>query len=349
MQDTTSSWRRWRQFSLRTLLATTFLCALGLAFWVILIQPYRKVAEVIARLKMCRAVVTTETDGPAWLLAVAGKDFCLRIVQVEVDDSKFNDGDLMLLAAAPQLRMLTVGEHCKITADGLRRLEQARNLTDVMIANPAITDEALAHFGRMKQLEHLSIGGVFTDEGVKRLSELRGLRQLALRSPHVTNGALPVLSGLTELRGLRLVGRFSDAGMVHLQPLVNLEMLSCSGDPTKAAIFAALEDSAQMEFIEVPLTDIAEFLTDFHRIPVRVDGRTIASAGHGRDFPLTSNIKSKTLRDALNQLLEPTSFGWRISDNAILMTTKEAVERSRPNTLALQRKLKNLKDLDVEW
>ena len=92
------------QFSLRTLLGMTLLCAALLSIWLALVQPYRNEAKIVAQLREHGAVVTTEADGPAWWRRIAGDEFCQRIIQVEADGPQTVDADLQLLASAPRLR-----------------------------------------------------------------------------------------------------------------------------------------------------------------------------------------------------------------------------------------------------
>jgi hypothetical protein len=235
----------------------------------------------------------------------------------------------------------------------LRHLEQSQNLTRLIVDASdnaaAITDEALRHLGRMKQLEHLSVRGVFTDAGVDQLRDLRGLRTLALQSPIITNGALEALSKHAGLRELHLRGQFGDAGMVHLQPLVHLESFSCAVSLARGRIAAELRRPTQIDFVDVRLVDLSTYLYEFHKIPLCFDPQTMADADSWRAYRLTGEAKNQSLRDALDQLLGPTPFGWKLTDGAIVLTTKEAADRSRANTLALQRKLNNLKQFEVEW
>jgi hypothetical protein len=346
--DTTRP-RPLRQFSLRTLLGLTLLAGLLLSFWVALVQPYRSEAKIIARLREDGAVVTTRAHGPAWWAKIAGDDFVQRIVQIEADGSKTDDADLALLADLNQLRFLMLGERCQISDSGLGGLQGAENLVDIMIANPAITDDGLRKLGRLKQLDHLYVESPFTDEGVKELGGLANLQVLGLASPHLTDAALPSLAPLSEIRELRLYGRFTDAGMPALQSLTKLESLSCTGDPARAAVAKRLYRVVDMEFMECPLSDAADFLSAAHEIPFTIDKAELQQANRDTGMPITGNVQDVVLRSGLDQLMAPHGLGWKIGDGAIVITTKEAADRSRANTLELQKRLPNLKEIDVEW
>jgi len=101
-----------------------------------------------------------------------------------------------------------------------------------------------------------------------------------------------------------------------------------AGQDSKAEqkILAALSDSTQMEFIEVPLTEAAEYLSALHGINVVLDGDALAKAGLDKDVPLTANLKGIRLRSALNLLLRDLGLAYSVSDDVLLITTRERLE-----------------------
>jgi hypothetical protein len=341
--------RRWLQFSLRALLAATFLCAALLGVWIALVQPYRSEARTIALLREHGAVVTTNTEGPRWWRKIAGDEFCQLIIQVHADGPQIGDADLAMLAAAPRLQTLFLGGRCTISEEGLRSLTRSTSLTAVMIEHPAVSNEGLRHLGQVKKLEHLLVWGSFTNQGVESLGGLIRLQNLTLGSPHFTDAGLAGLPPLTGIRELRLLGSFSDAGMPHLKRFSNLEVLSCTGDPARAPLVQGMNDITVMEFIDCPLTDVADYLTQMHSIPFTIDRSELESAQREPGVPVTAEIKNIRLRDGLDQLLASYDLGWIIAEGAVEITTKEAADRSRANTRELRRTLPKLKSLVVEW
>jgi hypothetical protein len=314
-----------------------------------LVEPYRQEAKVIARLRERDAVVTTETHGPRWWRRIVGDDACQRIIQVEVNSRKFDDADLAALAGRPVLETLIVGELCNITPAGLCALGQCEKLNYLSIDNHAVSDQGLACLAKLTRLENLFVRGSFTNAGLQSLRPLCELKSLSLFSPFIADDGLAHLTPLKEVRELRLWGRFTDHGMASLKPMANLESLHCGGDPANQLFFAELPSYTEFEFVQCPLIDAAEFLQERHGIPLRVDAETIRKAGSDPMTPITASLANVSLRDGLAKLLAPHDLGWMIHDGALVITTKEAGDRSRANTIALQRSLPRLKEVHVEW
>ena len=104
-----------------------------------------------------------------------------------------------------------------------------------------------------------------------------------------------------------------------------------SADPppirtAEAAIERALDTPTQMEFVDAPLSEVIEFLKDYHHIEVQADNRALADVGIGTDTPITINLKGISLRSALKLILREHSLTWIIQDEVLLITTPEEAE-----------------------
>ena len=85
---------------------------------------------------------------------------------------------------------------------------------------------------------------------------------------------------------------------------------------TDAAIAAkikkALDEKTTMEFIESPLSDVADFLSQLHSIEVDINSRSLDDIGIGTDTPITIHLKGITLRSALRLMLRDLALTYTI-------------------------------------
>jgi len=100
----------------------------------------------------------------------------------------------------------------------------------------------------------------------------------------------------------------------------------------EATIEQALATPTQMEFHDTPLTDVIEYLKDFHTqklghpFEIQLDHKALSDAGIAKDAPVTMILKGITLRSGLNLLLRPLQLTWTIQDEVLLITTPEEAE-----------------------
>ncbi len=92
------------------------------------------------------------------------------------------------------------------------------------------------------------------------------------------------------------------------------------------AIGRALDQAAQLEFIDAPILDVAEFLSEKYGIEVQFDNLALDDAGVGGDTPVTANLKNMSLRSALALLLRELQLEFLIQDEVLLITTPEEEE-----------------------
>jgi hypothetical protein len=98
------------------------------------------------------------------------------------------------------------------------------------------------------------------------------------------------------------------------------------GDAAAKAINEALSSSTELEFIEVPLEDLVEFLKDYHKIEVVIDKKALNDVGIESDHPVTCNLKGISLRSALRLILGQMDLTYTIRDEVLLITTPEEDE-----------------------
>ena len=119
------------------------------------------------------------------------------------------------------------GPNIHIPAEDFRHLSALTSLKKANLGDIAgLTDEALAHIGRLTSLTHLYLHqGQFTDAGVKHLAGLKNLTRLVLGGNEpITDAGLATLLALKTLEDLRIsYTSVSDAGMKMLQQLPRLK------------------------------------------------------------------------------------------------------------------------------
>ena len=102
------------------------------------------------------------------------------------------------------------------------------DLTLENVRQTAATDQDLAAFAKLVELEQLLIGyNQITDAGLVHLSGLTRLHMLYLSDLRITDAGLASLKGLTQLEVLGLGNTgITDAGLVHLKNMTKLQNLS---------------------------------------------------------------------------------------------------------------------------
>lgn len=94
--------------------------------------------------------------------------------------------------------------------------------------------------------------------------------------------------------------------------------------PAERKIEQTLAEPTQLEFIETPLTDVVDFLMDYHDIQIQLDEKALADAGIEKRTPITANLKGLSLRSALNLILRQQDLTFSVRDEVLLITTPEA-------------------------
>ncbi len=105
----------------------------------------------------------------------------------------------------------------------------------------------------------------------------------------------------------------------------------------------------QMEFINYPLQEVCQYLSDFHGIKVQVDEAALNRVKIDRDLPITFNVKNVPFGEALHSLLPHYHLDYTVGKGVLLITTGDVAAKSRPGVVALQQALPNLKLVAVDW
>ena len=88
-------------------------------------------------------------------------------------------------------------------------------------------------------------------------------------------------------------------------------------------ITAALDDQTTINFADTPLTDVVDFLSRTHEIPIILDTVAIEEAGLLVDEPVNLTLAGVTLQSALKIILSESELTYVIEDEVMKVTTIE--------------------------
>ena len=92
---------------------------------------------------------------------------------------------------------------------------------------------------------------------------------------------------------------------------------------------AALVSLARVEFVQTPLSDVAEYMQDLVGVPVVLDRRGLARAKLDGKVPITyRGADDVPLYLTLDRMLRPLGLGW-VAEGEVIMLTTNAVASTR--------------------
>ena len=94
--------------------------------------------------------------------------------------------------------------------------------------------------------------------------------------------------------------------------------------PVKQNIETVLNSSTKLEFVDTPLTDVIDYLKDYHHIKIQLDKKAMADASIEPDVTMTKNLAGVSLRSGLNLMLRELGLTYVIQGDGLLITTSEA-------------------------
>jgi hypothetical protein len=233
--------RRWFQFSLRSLVLFTLICAVPCAWLGRKIEQKRRERVCVAAVLELGGEVKYDYEaggpretppGPAWLRSFLGENFFSDVVGVTYQPSFWYE----LLWP-------------KLADDGLAQIKSLTRLETLELSGTKTTDAGLANLKELTQLQELGLCDTkITDAGLVNLKGLTGLRNLDLNWTLVTHAGLANLKGLTRLHKLSLRRtKVGDAGIVNLQGLSELQDLDLIQTQVTDAGLANLNGLAQLQ------------------------------------------------------------------------------------------------------
>lgn len=342
--------RRWFRFSLRTLVVLITICAIVLAIFAAYLAPYYREQRLIADLQEEREIhIKREAYGPWWLKRFAQGEYAQRVRIVGARQCELSVEELASFRTFRRLDDVRLYRVRGISNAHTEQLGRLSGLQRLWFLETGISNEALAHLRGLKNLTDLEIDTpMVTDDGLRHVGELTSLRRLVLRC-NATDEGLKHIGSLTNLRELVIKCRVTDAGMAHLGRLKNLETLNCHGYPERWNSWWQLEDERRFEFTEVSLGELCSYLSALLDLSIRLDPEALQTEGIKPDVTVTANYNSIETHTMLDEVLDPLGLVWLCDDQGITVTTKELEASRRPHLAALKRDLKNLKEVSTDW
>jgi hypothetical protein len=214
---------RWIQFSLKSLLVVVLALSLPLGWMASKLHAkhrersigarvlrfggqvgYRWEQDVPGRPRAVASRVVGQPPGPKWMRRILGEDFFTSISRVALYQEDIDDARLTEL-----------------------NLDSLRELSNLTVNCPLITDRSLTRVCSITTLESLDLSGTqVTDSGLQHLTVLKGLKFLALNETQVTDGCLVSIGVLTSLEHIELTRtRLTGSELDHVCSLTHLDVL----------------------------------------------------------------------------------------------------------------------------
>lgn len=86
------------------------------------------------------------------------------------------------------------------------------------------------------------------------------------------------------------------------------------------------QPARKFDFVETPLSEVVDFLSAEHEIPIQLKSKTLTDAGIAIDTPITKRLSGITLRSALRILLSELELTYMVKDEVLQITTPEDAE-----------------------
>ncbi len=280
MSETPKRKRRWLQFSLRSLLIFTALCAIAAALLGRKIERKRQEQLIVNAIRETGGSVYydsatgTEPNGPSWLRALLGDGFFSEVrrvylrtdgslqdlkqltylEQLDLRDAYGREPALSELKGLTQLRSLAVYDI--IREDGMRSLNDLTSLEFLAIADVDVG--VRINLQNLKQLKGLNLRGTGAfDTDVASIKHLTQLEWINLSDTRIADDGLEQLKELPQLKALFLDRAWvHDDGLAHLKGLTKLESLSLGGTRVTDVGLANLTALKQLRSLDLSSTKV---------------------------------------------------------------------------------------------
>lgn len=125
-------------------------------------------------------------------------------------------------------------------------------------------------------------------------------------------------------------------------PAVNTPPDYSGNKESHRRIFAALEDETEIEFVETPLLDAMQYLSDLHNVPILVDKKALSDEGVAIDVPIDKVLTKITLEDGLAIALREHELTYIVKNNQLTITTQKEADTT------FDTQVYEIRDLDID-
>jgi tartrate dehydratase beta subunit/fumarate hydratase class I family protein len=204
---------------------------------------------------------------------------------LELTNSATDDEGLRRVEQHKNLRELNLGG-TKVTDAGLIHLSGLTELRILRLGATKVSGSGLRHLSKLKNLKHMGLTKTpLTDEGLSEIRALISLEELSLRSTQITDAGLQDVGALKQLRRLNL-----DLSMVrghsfkHLADLDRLEELTASTTPVVDESLKHLREMDKLRYLDISHTAITDrglmYLSEVKRLrDLNVEGTKVTKEG----------------------------------------------------------------------
>ena len=107
-----------------------------------------------------------------------------------------------------------------------------------------------------------------------------------------------------------------------------IQVTSVGQCESEVRILATMDDETSLRFIDTPLVEALESVSEIHGIPILVDRRALEEIGLAEDTPVSIGLKEISLRSALRLLLRDLDLTYMVKDEVLQITTLESAEQN---------------------
>jgi hypothetical protein len=207
--------RRWRQYSLRTLMIIVTLFAVACSWLAVKMRQAKVQKSAVNTIELVGGMVWYDyqetaprtfyalatTREPKWLRRLLSDDFFNKPVKVDMRFNSSKDDDwVKAINILPSLKTLLVyGQN--VTDETLDNLSDLSNLEELRLSGGLISDHGLKNLGKFPNLHRLMMDNTqITDSGLSYVKNLKHLEELSLRYNIISDAAIPDLSKLSNLK-----------------------------------------------------------------------------------------------------------------------------------------------------
>lgn len=101
------------------------------------------------------------------------------------------------------------------------------------------------------------------------------------------------------------------------------------GPAIDAPFRKGLESRVPIEFVDVPLQEVADFLADAGDLPIVIDRAALRDEGMRLDPPVAHRAADTPIETVLDRVLPPLGLTWIVKDESIVVTSRAAADESK--------------------